>query len=104
LLDPRNAATPPPNHPRIRPAGYNHHFYRWLAHDGIANLPQGYAHLTVNHSINFVDPVTGAHTQSIESKWQKFKHKIKKFYGLNQIENYNDYLKEFMWREAFGAR
>ena len=30
---------------------------------------EGFEHLTVNHSLNFVDPDTGANTQGIENTW-----------------------------------
>ncbi|KHN83738.1 hypothetical protein Tcan_01294, partial [Toxocara canis] len=36
-----------------------------------AGSPKGYQHLTVDHSINLVDPSTAA-TSSIESPWQMF--------------------------------
>ena len=37
----------------------------WKAYDCLQD--KGYNHLTVNHSLNFVDPGTGAHTQLIEN-------------------------------------
>lgn len=58
----------------------------------------GYKHLTVNHSKNFVDPQSGAHTQSIErlwgsAKWQNIKHRGTARHHLKS------YLGEFMWRQ-----
>jgi hypothetical protein len=34
---------------------------------------EGYSRLTVNHSIGFVDPHTGAHTNTIECQWRQLK-------------------------------
>ena len=35
-----------------------------------------YNHLTVNHTYNFVDPLTGANTQMIESNWRALKKRL----------------------------
>ena len=37
----------------------------WKAYSSLNS--EGFFHLTVNHSVNFVDPETGAHTNTIES-------------------------------------
>lgn len=62
--------------------------------------------MTVNHQINFVNPINGAHTQNVESQWSRFKKFIKHSHGLNIVDNdrYNDYLLESMWRQEFGDK
>jgi transposase-like protein len=43
----------------------------WAAYNDLGR--QGYTHQTVNHRIGFVDQVTGAHTNTIESYWHHLK-------------------------------
>ena len=50
---------------------------------GYHNLHQNYQHLTVNHSIQFVNPVTQAHTQNVESMWVKAKMRNKRQWGTS---------------------
>lgn len=52
----------------------------WAAYSSLSQ--RGYHHLTVNHSENFVDPVTGSHTQTIEGFWSNSKVYFKRMHGV----------------------
>jgi hypothetical protein len=56
----------------------------------------GINHLTVNHSLHFVDPITGIHTQNIESYWSKLKLRVKAMKGVRGSV-LEDFLNEWMW-------
>jgi hypothetical protein len=43
----------------------------WEAYRDIGS--EGFTHRTVNHSIHFVDPDTGDHTNAIEFTWRRVK-------------------------------
>ena len=67
----------------------------------VQSLPNVSSHSTVNHSVHFVDPITGVHTQNIESYWNRVKYKIKKMKGVLG-DKIPEYLDEFLWRERYG--
>ena len=74
------------------------HTDQWRAYYQVSNLPPVTSHHTVNHSVNFVDPVTGVHTQHVESYWNRVKLKWKSMKGCH-AHQVPSYLDEFMWRE-----
>ena len=74
---------------------------QWAAYNRVGNIA-GLEHHTVNHTLHFVDPVTGVHTQNIESYWNRCKTKIKSMKGVRR-HMLPGYLDEFMWRERAGA-
>jgi hypothetical protein len=43
-----------------------------------------------------VDPISGVHTQAIESAWNRIKYRFKQLKGVRK-EHIKEYLDEFMW-------
>ena len=74
------------------------HSYEWKAYRSLQR--SGYQHSTVNLSLNCVEPVTGVHTQNIESYWNVKKAYIKKMWGCHR-NMLHWYLQECMWRDCF---
>ena len=63
-------------------------------------LREGCSHLTVNHSLNFVDPDTGAHTQRTENTWWGVKRSMPRTGTSKDL--FESYLQEWLWRKHYG--
>jgi transposase-like protein len=64
----------------------------WSAYKDLGSM--GFTPQTVNHSIHFVDPNTGTHTNTIKGMW----HQVKVFLGhYNKCEDYQYHLAHFMF-------
>jgi transposase-like protein len=71
---------------------------QWRAYNGIAAAAgMGYTHETVNHSLHFINPNTGANTQRIERSWKSAKERNKRHNGTHR-QMIDSYLCEYMWR------
>ncbi|KAG0441904.1 hypothetical protein DMUE_0705 [Dictyocoela muelleri] len=70
----------------------------WKSYIGLSE--KGFSHYTVNHSLNFVNPLTRKHTQTIEGLWSLAKKKIHAVYGINRgfLQKHLDI---FAWRRTF---
>ena len=69
----------------------------WKSYIDICKLNKSFKHQMVNHSLHFVDPQTGVHTNNIESTWKTGKMKIKQMCGVDR-RYVQEYLDEFVWR------
>lgn len=66
------------------------------------HLPNHVArHRVVVHAHNFVDPLTGVHTQEVESSWANLKEGIKRRKGVSKAD-LQSYLDDRMWRQWRG--
>ncbi len=75
----------------------------WASYQQVANIPVNppYQHGTVNHSQNFVDPVTGVHTNAVEAYWSRMKARLKEYHGV-PASTLASHLDEFMWMDLHG--
>ena len=60
---------------------------------------EGYIHGTVNHSIEFVNSITGDHTQNIESTWRAVKRSLPRSGTVKSL--YESYFAEFIFRRKY---
>lgn len=80
-------------------AGSIIHSDGWAAYVGVENIdvfPE-FTHDTVNHSLFFVDPVSGVHTNNVECFWKNMKLKFKRMCGVHSTK-LQSHLDEFLWR------
>ena len=70
----------------------------WKAYFELTRNPE-YDHLTVNHSIEFVNSDTGAHTNTIESTWRAVKASLPKYGAQKHL--YQSYFLEYCCRKKY---
>ena len=66
----------------------------WAAYNCNGDLPQMYTHLTVNHSENYVDPISNACTNTVEGSWRHLKKSLPTSVREGQ---YSGFLASFLW-------
>ena len=70
---------------------------------GCNQVRQHFTHLTVNHSLHFVEPATGAHTQNVERMWRSAKARNKRHNGTSRAM-LDSYMCEYMWRTMLNGQ
>lgn len=69
----------------------------WRMYDCLED--EGFRRLTVNHSVNFVDPDTGAHTKNIERSWRNHREGVPK-YGRRE-NHFDGYLAAYLFFQMY---
>jgi len=69
----------------------------WKAYDCLNK--EGFEHLKVNHSLTFVDPDSGAHTNTIESTWRALKKSFPKYGTVKSL--YDTYFSQYCFRKKY---
>ena len=72
----------------------------WKAYNNLKD--HGYQHITVNHSMSFVDEESGACTNVMEGSWNHAKKFIPKFGA--KAEYLDGYLASFLWRRRHDGK
>lgn len=92
-VEKRDAATLLPLCQKYILPGTTIHSDCWKAYNDLQHL--GYTHLVVNHSQHFVDPVTGVHTNTIESLWKDIKGWVLR--AGNKKAHYHQYFARYLF-------
>ena len=95
IVPDRSAATLLPIMQQHLRSGTTVHSDQWAAYNRVQRMPVVANHSTVNHSLHFVDPTTGVHTQNVESYWNRVKRKFKRMKGVHE-DMLDSYIDEFM--------
>ena len=74
----------------------------WRAYSSLSQ--EGYRHVKVNHSQNYVDPATGLHTQNIERAWQTYKKEVWRLRGNRTEKSLKRQLCFIEWTYWLGKR
>ena len=61
-----------------------------------------YVHLTVNHSVEFVDAATGANTQRLEREWERCKLQLMRLGRGTSPKLLPGHLAAFWWASVNG--
>lgn len=77
-------------------SGSHIHSDEWRAYNHLSGI--SFHHKTVCHERNYVNPLTGAHTQKIERLWLEVKTEIESKKRSVPTEYLQAHLDEFSWR------